>query len=189
MALSRPERGVARVGHRDVVGEQAAVLDAAVRGDDVGLQSSIWSMASKDGGRTVHWFVRHSHGCVVSARPEAQRGATPAFSRALSGRRGPLGGRASWGLVPWRDTWNRLIACRQPHGLGNFFGGLLGGSWGIGLCIWALLIGFSRIHLGVHYPGDVLGGFVLGWGIGILCLAMVRRMIMTLENQKKYSHG
>ena len=74
-------------------------------------------------------------------------------------------------------------------GLAIFFGGLLGGSWGIGLCGWALLIGFSRIHLGVHYPGDVLGGFVLGWGIGILCLAMVRRMIMTLENQNNYSHG
>ncbi|HEX2955547.1 MAG TPA: phosphatase PAP2 family protein [Chitinispirillaceae bacterium] len=27
---------------------------------------------------------------------------------------------------------------------------------------FASLIGFSRIYCGVHYPGDVLGGFVLG---------------------------
>ena len=74
-------------------------------------------------------------------------------------------------------------------GLAVFFGGLLGGFWGVGLCIWAVLIGFSRIHLGVHYPGDVLGGFILGWGIGMLCLTLSRRMIMTLENQNKFSHG
>ncbi len=32
---------------------------------------------------------------------------------------------------------------------------------------WALIIAYSRIYLGVHYPGDVLGGAILGIGIGI----------------------
>jgi membrane-associated phospholipid phosphatase len=33
---------------------------------------------------------------------------------------------------------------------------------------WALLIGYSRIYLGVHYPGDVVAGMVWGAGCGWL---------------------
>lgn len=33
----------------------------------------------------------------------------------------------------------------------------------------ALLVGFTRIYLGVHFPGDVLAGFCVGGVIGWLC--------------------
>jgi undecaprenyl-diphosphatase len=51
------------------------------------------------------------------------------------------------------------------------------------------LIGFSRIHLGVHYPGDVLGGFVVGWGIGALALAVARRWSGVLAPSNLERHG
>ena len=32
----------------------------------------------------------------------------------------------------------------------------------VALICWSLLVSYSRIYLGVHYPADILGGFVVG---------------------------
>jgi PAP2 superfamily. len=41
--------------------------------------------------------------------------------------------------------------------------------YSISIIVWATVIGYSRIYLGVHYPGDVICGSLLGafigWGI------------------------
>lgn len=48
-------------------------------------------------------------------------------------------------------------------------------KYGITAMILAVLISFSRLYLGVHYPTDVLGGFLVGLAASILAVALVKR--------------
>ena len=34
--------------------------------------------------------------------------------------------------------------------------------YSVTIIVWALVVGYSRIYLGVHYPGDMIGGSLLG---------------------------
>lgn len=42
----------------------------------------------------------------------------------------------------------------------------------ISLYVWALLSSYSRIYLGVHFPGDILCGMLFGSFVGWACYAM-----------------
>jgi len=96
-----------------------------------------------------------------------------------------------------KNTVERLRPCHEPslEGLIHLVKGRCGGKFGfvsshaansfnvallslmfirrrwysISIIIWAALVGYSRIYLGVHYPGDVLFGSILGaftgWGV------------------------
>lgn len=39
---------------------------------------------------------------------------------------------------------------------------------------WATMVGYSRMHLGMHYPFDVLAGALLGTGVSILSFKVQR---------------
>ncbi|MEJ7646727.1 MAG: phosphatase PAP2 family protein [Chryseolinea sp.] len=39
-------------------------------------------------------------------------------------------------------------------------------SWMVWLFLWAAFVSYSRIYLGVHYPGDIIVGAIIGMCIG-----------------------
>jgi len=97
----------------------------------------------------------------------------------------------------FKNVFHRLRPCHEPslEGLIHLVNGHCGGKYGfvsshatnsfnvaiisllfirrrwftISIILWALTVGYSRIYLGVHYPGDVICGSILGaligWGI------------------------
>lgn len=56
------------------------------------------------------------------------------------------------------------------------------------ILIWALLTCYSRIYLGVHYPGDLLVGAILGTCIGSGCFYMSIRLLHYIDRHGQSSH-
>lgn len=97
----------------------------------------------------------------------------------------------------FKNVFHRLRPCHEPAlaGMIHLVNGQCGGLYGfvsshacnsfnvallslmiikkrwftISMILWASVIGYSRIYLGVHYPGDVICGAILGALIGWGC--------------------
>lgn len=62
------------------------------------------------------------------------------------------------------------------------------------IILWSLIISYSRIYLGVHYPGDIIGGLCLGALLGFLVYKVYALLIprvarLTYFNNKGLSRG
>lgn len=42
----------------------------------------------------------------------------------------------------------------------------------VSIIVWAFVVGYTRIYLGVHYPGDILFGSIYGAFTGWLCFSL-----------------
>ena len=51
---------------------------------------------------------------------------------------------------------------------------------------WASSVGYSRVHLGVHYPSDVLAGAVAGAGSAVLCSWLNRKLFHAPPKPRNY---
>lgn len=116
----------------------------------------------------------------------------------------------------FKNIFHRLRPCHEPslEGLVHLVDGKCGGLYGfvsshatnsfnvallsllfirrrwfaISIILWALTVGYSRIYLGVHYPGDVICGSILGaligWGTYTLYILTDRKI---LQNKKYFT--
>jgi undecaprenyl-diphosphatase len=108
----------------------------------------------------------------------------------------------------FKEVFERLRPCREPalEGLVHMVNGKCGGLYGfvsshaantfgvamlllliikknwftVLVLVWATLVSYSRIYLGVHYPGDILGGTMLGMLCGYLVYLLFRWAIPRL---------
>lgn len=58
------------------------------------------------------------------------------------------------------------------------------GLWAL-LALWVVVHCYSRIYLGVHYPGDILCGAILGTLIAIAVIALCRRLARRIPLMQK----
>lgn len=86
----------------------------------------------------------------------------------------------------------RLVTCGGPFGfysshasnsffLVSFLSILIGKKYKFLpyiLVVWAVLVSYSRIYLGVHYPLDVAAGAVAGFLLGIVFAKLARKVIL-----------
>ncbi len=87
---------------------------------------------------------------------------TEEFVRAIEGCAGMVG-------FPSNHAANAAVFA----GLWFLFHGPRQGALALGCC---LTIGFSRVYLGVHYPSDVIAGFIYGGLVAFMSFYLLKRI-------------
>jgi undecaprenyl-diphosphatase len=113
----------------------------------------------------------------------------------------------------FKNNFQRMRPCHEPalQGLVHLFNGECGGGYSfvsshatnsfnvallsllfirkrwytISIIVWASVIGYSRIYLGVHYPADVICGSLLGaligWSVYKLYVLIDKKVLINIR--------
>lgn len=63
----------------------------------------------------------------------------------------------------------------NSFGLAFFFHFIFRNKYTSALLIWAALVSYSRVYLGVHYPGDIIVGGSIGWLAAFSVFQLIQR--------------
>jgi len=55
------------------------------------------------------------------------------------------------------------------------------------IILWSLMIVYTRLYLGLHYPGDIIGGILLGLVLGYFMFRISRWWVYRLYPQKAFA--
>jgi len=114
----------------------------------------------------------------------------------------------------FKNVFQRLRPCHEPslQGMLHLVNGECGGLYGFvsshatnsfnvallslmfirkrgytsSIILWAAVIGYSRVYLGVHYPGDVICGSMLGALVGWGCYKLYEMTYKRLFSKYEY---
>ncbi len=53
------------------------------------------------------------------------------------------------------------------------------------LFVWSVAVSYSRMYLGVHYPGDILAGFAVGGFYAVMCYQLMIRFAIRREEMRR----
>jgi undecaprenyl-diphosphatase len=53
---------------------------------------------------------------------------------------------------------------------------------------WAALVSYSRIYLGVHYPGDIVGGAIIGIASAWFVFLLLSRIVLSKKKPQHAGH-
>jgi undecaprenyl-diphosphatase len=137
----------------------------------------IYFLARKQGWKTIWWLIAIA--LVIVATDQISVG----LFKNVFHRLRPCHTPELQGLIHLVGKCGGQFGFVSSHaantfGVAAFLSILFNNRWATySLLFWAAFVSYSRIYLGVHFPGDVLCGAILGAGIGISIWLLANHII------------